>query len=159
LSVEIQSTKSPAQYFFLLYWLPVLVWMGIIFYISHQDSDSTGQNGDIFMFLFNLLNLDPVRMVELKVPLYLRKLAHVIEYFVLFLLLARLNFQYFKMPKVAWMSLVVTILYAISDEFHQTFIPGREGKISDVGIDSLGAILALGVLFLWVRWVKKTDSA
>ena len=151
MSVEIQSTKSPSQYFFLIYWLPVLVWMGLIFYVSHQDSDSTGQNGDIFMFIFNLLNLDPARMVELNVPLYLRKTAHVIEYFILFLLTARLSTQYFNMPKIAWVSLLVTILYAVSDEFHQTFVPGREGKISDVGIDTIGAILGVVVLALWMR--------
>jgi VanZ family protein len=37
---------------------------------------------------------------------------------------------------------VVTVLYAASDEFHQTFVAGRNGRLSDVAIDSVGAALA-----------------
>ena len=152
-----QSTETPSRHIFLFYWLPVIVWMGLIFYVSDQDSDSTGQNGDIFMFFFNLLNLDPVRMVELNVPLYIRKLAHVVEYFVLFILSQRLVSQYITFSRAIWLSLGITVLYAMSDEFHQTFVPGREGKWSDVGIDSIGAILALIVSLIFMR-IKGTKS-
>ena len=145
----IQSTTRPSLNIFLYYWLPVIIWMSLIFYVSHQDSNNTGQNGDIFMFFFNLLNLDPERMVELKVPFYIRKLAHVVEYFILFLLTQRLTAQYIKLPKGLWLALGITVFYAMSDEFHQTFIPGREGKWSDVGIDSFGAILALGITYIF----------
>ena len=45
-------------------------------------------------------------------------------------------------------------LYAASDEFHQTFVPSREGCLRDVGIDTCGA--AAGLLALWAlgRWRK-----
>lgn len=52
-------------------------------------------------------------------------------------------------PKTAWLALVLAVLYAISDEFHQTFVPGRNGTPVDVTIDSLGA--SLGLLFrIWL---------
>lgn len=52
-------------------------------------------------------------------------------------------------PKTAWLALLLAVLYAISDEFHQTFVPGRNGTPVDVAIDSLGA--SLGLLFrIWL---------
>jgi VanZ family protein len=41
---------------------------------------------------------------------------------------------------------VITIAFAISDEYHQTFVPGRDGNIRDVLIDSAGAGLACGII-------------
>jgi VanZ family protein len=46
---------------------------------------------------------------------------------------------------------VLTALYASTDEFHQTFVPGRHGSAVDVAIDSTGALIAL--LGMW--WVGK----
>ena len=46
---------------------------------------------------------------------------------------------------VTW---TVTVLYAASDEYHQLFVPGRHGRVTDVGIDAAGALLA--VVGLWV---------
>ena len=101
-------------------WLPVLLWVGIIFYLSNIP----GLKSDF----------DPL------IDFILRKLAHVTEYFILALLLRRAfkgsfnlsNFYLFVYPAV------VSILYAMSDEFHQTFIPDRHGCIQDVLIDSIG---------------------
>jgi VanZ family protein len=47
---------------------------------------------------------------------------------------------------------LLVILYAASDEFHQSFVPSREASVLDVLIDTAGSVLAL--LFLWVigRW-------
>ena len=41
------------------------------------------------------------------------------------------------------LSFVITVIYAALDEFHQSFIPGREPKIRDVVIDSIGSISAI----------------
>lgn len=64
----------------------------------------------------------------------LRKLAHVLEYVILYLLAARA-----WPPKRAWL---FCVLYAISDEIHQTYVPGRAGRASDVVIDGMAAALA-----------------
>jgi VanZ family protein len=96
-------------------WLPVLGWMGIIFYLSHQPSDEIPQFGVI--------------------DLLVKKGAHFGAYFIL-AWLAR-----FALGRWDW-ALLLTAVYAISDEYHQTFIPGRDGNVIDVVIDCLGGLSA-----------------
>ena len=50
-----------------------------------------------------------------------------------------------------WLTLIVVVLYAASDEFHQLFVPSREASVRDVLIDSAGAILALILIRLAAR--------
>jgi len=66
----------------------------------------------------------------------IKKTAHVTEYAILFWLTYRANksFKY---------SLIICLLFALSDEWHQTLTPGREGTLRDVGFDSLGTLLSL----------------
>lgn len=76
----------------------------------------------------------------------LKKAAHIMVYAVLFILINRSlllkNMPSNKSWKVAFF---ITLLYALSDELHQTLIPGRFGSVRDVGYDMLGASLA----FMW----------
>jgi VanZ family protein len=76
----------------------------------------------------------------------LKKGAHMIEYAILVVLLWRAwNARQRPVASLA-LAFVLAVLYAASDEFHQTFVPGRLGRVQDVLIDSLGAALAaLGV--------------
>jgi VanZ family protein len=99
-------------------WLPVLVWAGVIFAFSSIPSLGTG-----------LGTWDYV----------LRKLAHATEYAILAVLLARATGSY------AW-AFALTVIYAGSDEFHQTFVRGRHGSPIDVGIDAAGALVGLVIL-------------
>ena len=101
-------------------WLPVIVWAAVIFAFSSVPSLST-----------QLGTWDTI----------LRKLAHLAEYAILGALLCRA----LRRPGLA---ILAAILYAVSDEIHQTFVEGRVGAPLDVGIDALGA--AVGVL-LWTR--------
>ncbi|MFP5364561.1 MAG: VanZ family protein [Thermoleophilia bacterium] len=77
--------------------------------------------------------------------LLLRKLAHVTVFGVLWLTLARA--MRWRRPLVAT---VIAILYAISDELHQSFVEGRHGSPVDVAIDSAGIALAV------VAWIVVT---
>jgi len=70
----------------------------------------------------------------------LRKVAHVTEYAVLGLLLAR---ALPELPAVAWS---LGVAYAVTDEIHQTFVEGRHGAPLDVAIDAAGVLV--GVLAL-----------
>lgn len=45
--------------------------------------------------------------------------------------------------KAAWLALGLCILYAASDEFHQSFVPGRGPRVMDIGIDTLGSLVGL----------------
>lgn len=73
--------------------------------------------------------------------LVLRKLAHAVE----FLILAILVHRAFGFRHTIWLTIVLSVLYAASDEWHQTFVPGRVGSLADVGIDALGVLA--GALF------------
>jgi VanZ family protein len=97
-------------------WLPVLVWAVVIFAFSSVPDLGTGLGGW---------------------DLVLRKLAHVAEYAILGALLVRATDS-------RSLAFTLAVLYAASDEFHQTFVQGRVGAVHDVAIDAAGA--AIGIL-------------
>ena len=55
-----------------------------------------------------------------------------------------------------WLPWLLAILFSITDEFHQSFVPGRHPSVVDVGIDSTGAGLALLVVYGWLKPNLKT---
>jgi VanZ family protein len=55
-------------------------------------------------------------------------------------------------------AVALTILYALSDEYHQTFVPGRTGMLRDVGIDAAGATIALTLRYWLTRTPLPTPS-
>jgi hypothetical protein len=101
-------------------WLPVALWAALIFALSSIPDLGTGLGG------WDLL---------------LRKLAHAAEYAVLGALLARATAR-------GGLAFVLGTLYAVSDEVHQEFVPGRMGSALDVVLDAVG--VACGVL-VWLR--------
>ena len=105
-------------YRYLNLWLPVAFWGGLIFYLSSIPNLKAAEN-----------------------PFWdeiIRSGAHFIFYaFGYWLFFRALNFQ--KNEKNFWLPLILIFLYGISDEIHQTFVPGRSGEIRDVLIDTSGA--------------------
>lgn len=98
--------------------------------------------------LIFLLSATPDLHSGLEYDYPLRKLAHMIEYAILFLL-SRRAFQGTwapapGKPSRAWdaAALVFAVFYAMSDEYHQSFVAGRSGQWADVGIDAIGTVLA-----------------
>ena len=91
----------------------------------------------------------------------LRKSAHLTEYAVLALLLWRAVRRPVKSDPRPWswretrLTLLLVMLYAATDEFHQQFVPTRTSLVSDVFIDTAGG--AAGLLALWMigRWRKR----
>jgi len=81
----------------------------------------------------------------------LRKLAHITIYAVLWLALARATD--WRRPVLAT---AVAIVYAISDEYHQSFVEGRHGTPVDVAIDTLGMALAA---LAWIAVSRRRDAA
>ncbi len=124
------------------YYLPPLVWMGLIFFFSAQPDLPSAPSP----WLDTLL----------------KKIGHALAYGVLAWLylrplvarrLLRERFRHPTVPHVISFSLVV--LYALSDEYHQTLVPGRNGTLWDVGVDSLGALVAM----LLARWLRHRPMA
>jgi VanZ family protein len=80
-----------------------------------------------------------------------KKLAHMGEYAVLTALLFRaLQLHVARKSHALLIAGLMAILYAFSDEWHQTFIPGRHGSLRDVGIDSLG----VAGISAWLRSMR-----
>ena len=109
--------------FSLLRWFPAFAMMGAIFVLSSLTPDRIPFFGE-----YDLL---------------VKKGAHAIGYALLaaayfFALPSRLS-PFYR----ASLSFLMAVLFALSDEFHQSFVRGRHSALADVGIDSLGAALML----------------
>lgn len=100
-------------------WLPPLVWMAVIFAFSSQHGGGHLPAAEVL----------------------LRKLGHVAGYFVLTVLLVR-ALRRSGVAAAVPVAIGAALAYAISDEWHQSFVPGRTATPRDVGIDGLG--IALG---------------
>jgi VanZ family protein len=141
----------PKPHVFLKFWLPVLLWMVVIFTAS-ADSHSYEHSSRFFEPLLRWLFPN---MLQTEVDLIhhiFRKCAHLTEYAILALLLWRaLHVSKNKLPAWSWPkvggTLLLVFLYAASDEFHQSFVPTRTPLFSDVLIDTTGG--AIGLLVLW----------
>ena len=128
-------------------WMAILVWMAIIFYLSHQPvSISNGLSQGITEVIVEKierlatnyeLNMDHANHL-------IRKNAHFFIYFVLGLFVSH-ALRKTKGPRVRhWgIALLICVLFAFSDEGHQYFIEGRGPQLRDVLIDSCGALLGI----------------
>ena len=135
----------------------MLLWMALIFYFSAQEAPrSSEQSMGIVKIIKSVLEKTTSSAKNLDISFWenversLRKLAHAFIYFVLGIL--TLNFIInCKMKRKKLMSLVICLSYAISDEVHQLFVPGRSGQISDVLVDFTGSVLGV-LLFAIVNF-------
>jgi len=112
-----------------IFWLPTFTWMGLIFFLSS----------------FHKLQASEVGWQDFII----RKLAHFLEYFILYFLFYRAlkNTTKLASGRVFLLAFLLTVFYAISDEYHQTFVSGRTGRPFDIGVDSSGALFSL--IFSW----------
>lgn len=120
-------------------WAPVAVWMGVIFAVSSRSS---------------LPRLsDPIA------DTFLKKGGHIAEYAILAGLCRRAIHQTANTRYPTILAFAVTVLYAISDEWHQSFVPGRNSQSTDALIDASGALISLAALYLWGRNKSGADGA
>ena len=130
----------------------VLCMVAIFLFSSQTGSDSARVSSGVHKVL-NFISLFKV------IPI--RKVAHFSLYFLLFLLINSFVNNFIKSNiKCYIISIAVSILYAITDEYHQTFVTGRSGCFKDVCIDTLGVLIALLVynIFLYFRNKKRKGS-
>ncbi len=145
---------------FTIYWLPVFLWAALIFSVS-GDKKSSHHSSRIIEPIVRWLIPDISDEAVQSTVFAIRKAAHVTEYAVLALLLwlglrgPKLTRAPGWPEKIALWAWGGAVLFAISDEIHQRYVPGRQGTVLDVIIDSIGA--AVGLLALWLlgRWRKK----
>ncbi len=125
--------------------------------ISTQDSHFVGVTvGNIIYGDFSDWTVDRQVAFADKVDYPVRKTAHAVEYAVLAFLVSGAacygDIQDKKKRRRLFLCVWgICILYAMSDEIHQAFVPGRAGRISDVCIDAIGSLAGnfIGRLLLW----------
>ncbi len=132
--------------FFLKYWLPLLIWLAVIFVGSTNVMSAEHTSRYIVPFLLWLKpGMSPGAIWTILVVA--RKCAHVTEYAVLALLLWRAfrNIQVLRTKTLMIFGpvLLSCALFAASDEFHQTFVKSRTPSVRDVLLDVTGALLGL----------------
>ena len=131
--------------------LLVIIWMIIIFMFSNQKADDSSKLSDGLI-------LKTVRIIEKinhkkysdeeilnKFVKPVRKLAH----FTIYLILGILVYIFIddlNLKNIILISLMICLIYSISDEIHQLFIEGRTGKITDVLIDTCGSFIGIVIV-------------
>lgn len=114
----------------ILPWLPSLCWMGVIFYLSGRTG---GQLSGIFPFLkdFNW--------------------GHFLAYFVLGALYYYALATTTSLRNIPLWAVFLCLLYGITDEYHQSFVPSRTPELSDIRNDVIGAALATVAIRLYQK--------
>jgi len=127
---------SPPDQVDLRQWIPVIAWSLLIFCLSTSafSATNTGKIIDpILRFMFPGISAAAIDVGHMLV----RKSAHFSEYGVLFWLLIR-----GPMAERPYLALMLCVVYALSDEGHQVFVPGRSASLYDVALDSSGALFS-----------------
>lgn len=141
----------------------ILIWMTVIFIMSNQQGEESGAvSGSVSYQVVSAVNkvshwnLSEQEMIaraqDIQYPV--RKCAHMTEYAILAILLVRhlCTYTSLRKQKRRWLfAWILTIAYAATDEYHQTFVNGRSGNPVDVGIDATGAcigLLAFGLYYM-----------
>ena len=133
----------------ILSWVLVVFWMGLIFYFSHQPAtESSELSSGITEAIVDVINIiapdNDLMSSKQSLNFIIRKAAHFGVYLVLGLLLSNgLIYSGVSKHKAIFMALLICILYAISDEFHQLYVTGRSGQVSDVLLDSAGSLVGI----------------
>src|SRR5260370_31168895 len=131
---------------FLKYWLPVLIWIGLIF-VGSTDALSAEQTSRFLVPFLRWLDAQISGPSIAATQVVVRKLGHITEYAILAMLLwrglrggTRLQAKTSILFSLAWFAAAI---FAVTDEFHQSFVPSRTASPIDVMIDICGAMIGL----------------
>ena len=131
-------------------WLPVVLWMMLMFAASTDLLSSEHTSRYLVPFL-RWLKPDISAATIAQIHFLIRKSAHVTEYAILTVLLWRAFRFHRRDARNVWpqgaIALAVAIIFAATDEYHQAYVPTRGSSASDVMIDSCGA--AFGLVGRW----------
>lgn len=140
-------------------WLLTAGWIVVIFYMSSENAnDSSARSLGLLKYIEQIFG------EEIMTELMLRKLAHIFEFSILtFLSFLSIRFTNKVSSKISYaespvkiiksdnemyiaISMWLSFLVAVADEYHQLFVDGRSGTIIDVGIDGIGIIVVLIII-------------
>lgn len=141
--------KNKNKIYILISWTALIFWVVLIFNLSSQPAvRSNGLSKRVTKVV-----VETVERVSTKANVnmgranhLLRKNAHFFAYLILGILVINImRVMGVSGFKAFYLALGICVLYAISDEFHQLFVPGRGGQVKDILIDSTGAIVGIGI--------------
>ena len=144
----------------------VIAWMGLIFSFSSDNGSVSTKKSDSFIlsiveFFYNRelsANEKDEWTTYLVKPV--RKGAHLFVYLILGILICNFLLEYVDISKkLVFISILVSFIYACSDEVHQLLVPGRSGQISDVLLDTAGASIGIIIFtFILRKWFKNEQE-
>ena len=115
-------------------WVLVVICMGVIFSLSAQNGEESSELSHSFvMTFFERLGLTIDEGI-------LRSCAHCLEFMGLSVLLFNAVYSTFETKSTPVIAFAGTVLYAVTDEAHQIFVPDRAFQLSDILVDSAGAL-------------------
>ncbi|MEK6932612.1 MAG: VanZ family protein [Nanoarchaeota archaeon] len=126
-------------YYILKSWSPSIMYMAFIYYLSSLSKPLESLFSDQIIFYFNLHDIT----------------YHIIEYMVLSFLLYIALKKSSKNPST--FAILITLIYAITDEIHQYFVLGRVSSVFDVAFDSFGAIAMQSIVNIY-NYVKNNKD-
>ena len=146
----------------------ILAVMAGIFLLSNETRDESTETSDVFvnpiikLFYPDFDELDATQQYTIlrDFSVLIRTGAHYFEYLVLGALCVglALTFKSERLPLYILIPLGVGALYAISDEIHQHFVPGRSCQVSDMIIDTCGALTGILIVFTVVCIIKARNE-
>lgn len=149
----------------IILWILIFAWMAVIFLFSSQNGEESSQLSEGFLrefilcFLPEGMNADTVDLLEYIV----RKIAHMTEYAVLGILISLQIRMYEVFRSEAGKILAaggLVLAYAATDEFHQLFIGGRSGQLTDILIDACGGVIGAVIVHVLAGYsMKKQKTA
>lgn len=142
------TTNSPVLKNRLSRYGPLIIWAGLVF-IGSSDLLSASHTGAFIVRPLHWLMPHASEGTIAAIHFAIRKLGHLTEYAILALFAARAfrtsaNQQLRR--RWFWISLLFVIVYSLSDEYHQSFVPSRGASIYDSMIDSVGGLTMLAII-------------
>lgn len=135
----------------IILWAFVIGCMVLIFSFSAQPSDDSMDLSDgLLHAILRFLHINLPEAVITFMRVFIRKVAHFSIYMLLgFLMYLLVHKGYCVREKTsAWQAVLYSFLYAVTDEVHQIFVPGRSGMVKDVIIDTSGAVCGMAAAFV-----------
>ena len=136
-------------------WLPCALWMTVIFVMSAMNGKASGeQSGVLARLLLSLVSMFSGTVEQGDLEFVIRKGAHLSEFALLFLLYFR-ALALTQCRRSGTLAFALTVCYAVTDEVHQFFVPGRSANAADVMIDAAGALTAWMILALVRKMIRR----
>ena len=154
-SLIFRPTSLPARY------APLVAWAGFVLLASSASFSASNTSRIIrplLLWLFPDISEGSLDYVHFLI----RKAAHFSEYALLALLAARAfrTSQKERLRRLWWLAAFALVAcVALTDEFHQSFLPSRTGTIYDSLLDMTGGAVALACAALWLRLVRRKSDA